>query len=496
MVTVETSRYPLSLQGDDLRGSAFDVYCRLLSAYPENQLLLLESLGSNAVDARVSLIGVNPILTLEVKDRVISIEGHEVLVESLASAAGRFACTQRDRHSLNYTLNDRPEVWEFLRFFERQFSEAPKSSEGIMVFSCFAYNTIHYIEKLPGFASQDDGLADISLVMYQSMMVIHKDAAELRNYHINGIAPANVHGLLECIQSTVEPDRLLGGDKADFSLRRETTRDSYLKKAGRALHHIAIGDVYQVQIGQKMEIRSPATPLQVYARLRQQNPSPYMYLFAIGKRTIVGASPELFARIGDDGEVLMRPIAGTLGKRIGLTRQAAEEHLHGDVKEVAEHMMLVDLCRNDLCRVCQPATLKVDTLLDIEEYSHVYHMVSTTRAKLRANHDKYDVIMAGFPAGTMTGTPKIRAMEIIADLEDSGRGLYSGALGIIGLGTHYINLALCIRSAVELDGVYTLRASAGIVSDSVPIKEHAETLHKMGSMFRAITEDEISCHAE
>ncbi len=158
--------------------------------------------------------------------------------------------------------------------------------------------------------------------------------------------------------------------------------------------------------------------------------------------------------------------------------------------------MLVDLCRNDIYRVCTPESLKVSGLLEIEEYSHVYHIVSTTKVMLKPGLDKYDVMIASFPAGTMTGAPKVRAMEIISELEDSQRGKYAGALGILGIGSNYINTALCIRSAVLKNQVYTLRASAGIFSDSQEQSEYLETLHKMGSMFKAITGEEISCHVE
>jgi anthranilate synthase component 1 len=190
----------------------------------------------------------------------------------------------------------------------------------------------------------------------------------------------------------------------------------------------------------------------------------------------------------------MRPSAGTLGKSLAPTKDAAIVEFHENVKEIAEHMMLVDLCRNDLCRISLPNSLNVSDLMSVQEYSHVYHMVSTTQAVVRKEYDKYDVIKASFPAGTMTGAPKIRAIELISELEDSPRGLYAGALGIIGLGVNYINTALCIRTAIKRDQTFALRASAGIVADSHVQSEYVETLQKMGSVFKAITNEEISCH--
>jgi anthranilate synthase component 1 len=218
-----------------------------------------------------------------------------------------------------------------------------------------------------------------------------------------------------------------------------------------------------------------------------------MYLFDYGDLKVIGASPELFIYMKDQ-DVMMRPIAGTLGKLVVSTKEQAATDFYANPKEIAEHMMLVDLCRNDLCKVSVPKSLSIDELMSVEEYSHVYHMVSTAKSLAKNGIDKYDVIQASFPAGTMTGTPKIRAIELIASIEDSGRGLYAGALGVIGLGNNYINTALCIRTAIERNHIFSLRASAGIVADSIVESEYAETLQKMGSVFKAITNEEISCH--
>jgi anthranilate synthase component 1 len=218
-----------------------------------------------------------------------------------------------------------------------------------------------------------------------------------------------------------------------------------------------------------------------------------MYLFDYGNNKVIGASPELFVYM-KDRDVMMRPIAGTLGKSLIPNKETAAAEFYANPKEIAEHMMLVDLCRNDLCKVSLPKSLSVSELMSVEEYSHVYHMISTAKSLAREDCDKYDVIQAAFPAGTMTGTPKIRAIELISNIEDSSRGLYAGALGVIGLGHNYINTALCIRTAIECNQIFSLRASAGIVSDSVIEGEYIETLHKMGSVFKAITNEEISCH--
>lgn len=498
MIQIRTTETPIPMKGRDFRPNAFPIYQSLLNSFNSGDLLLLESLGKNSVDSRVSMIGINPVLTLAIKDRFISLHSSSELLTRLRFRSADVTIIRTSNSVIEYQLPNRSSVWTFLRNFESQWSEVPGCATGVLSFACFSYETIHYIENIPGFerAAPDD--YDIILVVYQAQLVLEEQRAVLLTYSFPGKDDLSVNKITEAVEhafdeSIVDHHCEIG---AQFEIERETGRDAYLRKVHKAQHHVAIGDVYQVQIGQRIQVRSEATPLEVYRRLRELNPSPYMYLFSVNGKTVIGASPELLLRISDENEILMRPIAGTLGKQIGRTLKDAATHLRDDKKEVAEHMMLVDLCRNDLYRVSLPKTLDVSGLLDIEEYSHVYHMVSTVRATVKPSLDKYDALIAAFPAGTMTGTPKIRAMEIISDLEDSSRGLYAGALGIMGLGKNYINLALCIRSAVFKDNVYTLRASAGIVSDSKDSSEYQETLHKMGSMFKAITGKELSCHVE
>jgi len=214
-----------------------------------------------------------------------------------------------------------------------------------------------------------------------------------------------------------------------------------------------------------------------------------MYLTRLGNIDLIGASPELFLSI-DAGVIEMRPIAGTVGKRAGVDPEELIQSMMNSGKERAEHVMLVDLCRNDIGRVCRPGSLGVDELMVVEEYSHLYHMVSNVRGDLREDFDAFDVIKASFPAGTMTGAPKIRAMELIEGFEVNRRGIYAGAVGLVGFDDS-VNTALCIRSAVHRDGVYSLRASAGVVADSVPEKEWLETLFKMSSVYRAVTGKEM-----
>jgi anthranilate/para-aminobenzoate synthase component I len=268
----------------------------------------------------------------------------------------------------------------------------------------------------------------------------------------------------------------------------EITQQTFESRATRCLEHIAVGDIYQVQIGHELVIRSPMRPLSVYQRLRRRNASPFMYLTTLGEHTVIGASPELFVRV-EDGAVLMRPIAGTV-PRGAIDDEVGAVALRNDPKELAEHTMLVDLCRNDIGRICQPDTLDVPEHFTVERYSHVQHLVSTVVGRAESAKDSYDIIPALFPAGTMTGAPKIRAMEIIETMESSRRGLYAGALGLIDVGG-YLNLALCIRTLINHNGAYRTRASAGIVADSDPAREWAETLAKANAAHWAVTGKEL-----
>lgn len=272
------------------------------------------------------------------------------------------------------------------------------------------------------------------------------------------------------------------------SIEDDITREDYLPRGEQCLEHIRIGDIYQVQLGHSITVRTGATPLAVYERLRERNPSPYMALLPAAGYTIVCASPELFVRV-EQGRAVMRPIAGTA--RRGGDEDATKERLISDPKERAEHIMLVDLCRNDFGRISRPGTLAVETLMTIEEYSHVFHIVSQVACELSEGEDVYGVIRASFPAGTVSGAPKVRAMEIIEDLETSRRGFYAGAFGLVGTDAREALLGLAIRMAVHRDGAYVLRASAGFVADSSPEAEWNETLSKLASTYWAVCGKEI-----
>lgn len=264
-----------------------------------------------------------------------------------------------------------------------------------------------------------------------------------------------------------------------------TSAQVFQTRVQSCLDHIRAGDIFQIQIGHRIDIDTELSPFDAYRRLRHHSPSPFMFVFPWSGRTVVGASPELYMRISD-GRIAMRPIAGTIPGG-----NADPSILRNDDKQRAEHVMLVDLCRNDVARICLPGSLSVDCFLAVERFGYVDHLVSTVSGRLKPGIDVWDVIRATFPAGTMTGAPKIRAIEIIEEeMEDCARGLYAGAVGLIDV-HGFALLALCIRTAIHSHERFSIQASAGVVADSIPEQEWEETMTKLSAVFSALTGEEI-----
>lgn len=477
-VSVTTARAPLP----DIDPLA--CYLALRERFGRDQVYLLESAGGPAGDCREHVVGFAELLSISVSAGKIEIRGVTPvrdavldLVEPLLDEAG-----ERLRGDLGT-------LWDLIRAAESAFSvtgSAARFEFGFLAY--FGYDVARYIEALPHLIKSDPGLPDVHLVLYQGML--HTDLATGTSELLVHGSPAwpdldvdEVVGLLATASPPPE-----GQDTDSGEVEDDTERDTYLSHVDKALGHIAIGDIYQVQIGHELTIHSDADPVAVYRRLRARNASPYMYLSPLGEHTVVGASPELFVRVCD-GEVVMRPIAGTFPRGV-VDDDTAAATLAANPKEIAEHVMLVDLCRNDIGRICQKDTLEVREQMVVERFSHVLHLVSTVVGRAADDADSYDVIAALFPSGTMTGAPKIRAMEIIEETEARRRGLYAGAIGLIGFGG-YLNLALCIRTLIHHDGTYRTRASAGVVADSDASREWTETLAKSSAAYWAVTGKEL-----
>jgi anthranilate synthase component I len=284
-------------------------------------------------------------------------------------------------------------------------------------------------------------------------------------------------------------------DARKRSVHSNWTREDFQKAVGDVQEHIMAGDCYQVVISQRFARDVTVGPVPIYRALRQSNPAPYTYLLKIGDDAIIGASPEMLVRCRGQ-QLDYRPIAGT--RRRGATEaedNILADEMRADEKEVAEHMMLVDLGRNDLGRVAQFGSVKVEDLMSVERYSKVQHLVSSLSARLRPGADRFDALAACFPAGTVTGAPKVRAMEIIRELEPNERGVYAGAVLYLDYAGN-LDSCIAIRTIVLRRGEASVQAGAGIVADSVPEREYDETVHKAQALLRAIEIAEESLAAD
>ncbi len=276
------------------------------------------------------------------------------------------------------------------------------------------------------------------------------------------------------------PERVAGGGIRG-PLVRHPERAEHLSRVERAKKYIREGDVYQVVISQRAERPTSASPVDLYRSLRRVNPSPYLFLIEFADIALVGSSPETIVKC-DGARAAVNPIAGTVASGVGDSAT-----LLSSEKDRAEHVMLVDLGRNDLSRVCVPGTVHVERFMEPERYSHVTHLVSEVIGELEDNRTPFELAQACFPAGTVSGAPKIRAMQIISELEGYRRGIYAGAVGYVLPEERTLDMCIAIRTAVVRDGVAYLQAGGGIVADSDPVAEHQECLNKLRALEDAIT---------
>ncbi|HAU68992.1 MAG TPA: anthranilate synthase component I [Gammaproteobacteria bacterium] len=371
----------------------------------------------------------------------------------------------------------------------------PEMTGGLVGY--FGYETVGYIEPKLKFADKPDAIGAPDILLMVSLDVIVFDnlsgrifmvtladlsdpsaysiARERLNQNVADLAASfTAPRVPQQTDKITEKDYDLHFDQGDFMQAVETCRD-----------YIHAGDIMQVVLSQRLSAPFSGRSIDLYRALRTINPSPYMYYLNLGEFDIVGSSPEILVRL-QDGKVTVRPIAGT--RKRGATEEqdiAMEMELMGDEKELAEHLMLIDLGRNDVGRIAEIGSVKLTEKMQVERYSHVMHIVSNVDATIKPELDAIDVLKATFPAGTVSGAPKIRAMEIIHELEPIKRGIYSGAVGYIGW-NGVMDTAIAIRTAVLKDGTINVQAGAGIVGDSVPKYEWKETLNKARAMIKAV----------
>jgi anthranilate synthase component 1 len=356
-----------------------------------------------------------------------------------------------------------------------------------------AYDLVRYFERLPERNPDDLGLPEALFFFTDNFLVfdhVRHVILVVSNVHVTGspdqayaAALVQIRRLVGLLAKPLPAAGKPGAGKV--RLKSNTSKPRFLENVRRAKEYIRAGDIFQVQISQRLSGTAPAKPFDVYRALRTVNPSPYMYYLRFPECELIGSSPEILVR-REGSVVSTRPIAGTVRRGEDEAADRLQEaRLLGDPKERAEHIMLVDLGRNDIGRVCQYGSVHVPELMVIERYSHVMHIVSHVQGTLRPGLDQFDVLAAAFPAGTVTGSPKIRAMEIIEELETTRRGPYAGAVGYFDYGGN-LDTAIIIRTLVYQQGRFHLQAAAGIVADSSPEREYQETLNKMRALVQAL----------
>jgi anthranilate synthase component 1 len=361
------------------------------------------------------------------------------------------------------------------------------------------YDAVRYVERLPNPPLDDRGLPDLCFAFYDRMVIfdhVNKTVAAVAHAHID---PADLEGcyrracervdrLVERLQQGVADLQLTDIDptgEVTLPYRSNFEPQAFDAAVSKCLEYIKAGDIFQVVLSQRLQTETRARPFDIYRALRVVNPSPFLFYLKTGPLCLVGSSPEIMARVEGD-RLIIRPLAGT--RRRGRTEeedQRLAEELLGDPKEKAEHIMLVDLGRNDVGRVARYGSVQLSDVLSVERYSHVMHLCSTVTGRLQAGKSAFDALRSCLPAGTLSGAPKVRAMEIIDELEPHRRGPYGGAVGYIDFSGN-MDTCIALRTLVLKGQTAYLQAGAGIVYDSIPANEREETLNKARGLLRAL----------
>jgi anthranilate synthase component 1 len=360
----------------------------------------------------------------------------------------------------------------------------------------FSYDSIRYVEKIPNKCKDDLKLPDVRLLRPRTL-IIHDNLKKKIFYIINIFNDEKISNYKRkyfeieneindlLIQASLIKNNSNSNTKANNRVKSNTSKSKFLRMVNEAKKYIKIGDIFQVVLSQRFETNLSKTPLEIYKKLRITNPSPFMYFFNFVDFQIIGASPEILVRLRDN-KITVRPIAGTRprGKNLKEDNFFAKDLLK-DKKELSEHLMLLDLGRNDAGKVSKIGTIKVTESFMIEKYSHVMHIVSNVMGAYNKKFSRFKSLLAGFPAGTVSGAPKIRAMEIIDELETTKRKIYAGGIGYFSANGEF-DTCIALRTAVVKNKKFYVQAGAGIVADSNPIKEYEETVNKAKALMNAL----------
>ena len=455
------------------------VYMKLKEA--GKPAFLLESVEGGEQVGRYSFIGVNPKGVLSVKNNIVTLE--------------------RDGQQTKFAI---PEGQDPLHVIKRHFQTVnPVALEGLPrlvggAVGYMSYDIVRYFEDLPQTASDDLDVPTVAFMLPDTLVIFDHAMHQLTilaNAHNDGDDPdaaydravSSIDRIIEALSQPLrhhaydQPNAMPNGDP-----QSNIPQHIHEQRIRQAKEFIRDGDAFQIVLAQRFSRQTEASPLQIYRALRATNPSPYMFLLEFSDElTLVGASPELLVRL-EDGIAYNRPLAGTRPR--GATDKedlALEAELLNDPKERAEHVMLVDLGRNDLGRVCDYGTVKVKRMMYVERYSHVMHIVSQVEGVLRKGMDAFDLLRATFPAGTLSGAPKVRAMEIIEELEATRRGPYGGAVGYFSFDGS-MDMCITIRTLLMQNGTISVQSGGGIVADSDPTAEYYESINKAKAVFEAV----------
>ena len=441
----------------------------------EKNSFIFESVEKGKIKGRYTILGKNP-------DYIWEFQGNK--------------CKQIINNKIKILKSSPKKVID--QIIENFKFDIPKGLPNIssIISGYFSYDIIRYIERIPNKCKDDLNIPDVRIIRPKSLIILdnlEKKIHFIRNF-FKEEQVKNYFEIFESIKSDIENLILLANSKnfyereekkSKIKVKSNISKKRFLNNVIKAKQYIKKGDIFQVVLSQRFKARLKKDPIEVYKKLRVTNPSPFMYFFNFKDFQIIGASPEILVRLRDN-QITIRPIAGTRPRGKNKKEDIFyEKDLLKDKKELAEHLMLLDLGRNDAGRVSKINSVKVTERFKIERYSHVMHIVSNVVGKFNNKFSKFDTLLSGFPAGTVSGAPKIRAMEIIDELENTKRKVYAGGIGYFTAAGEF-DTCIALRTAVVKDGFLYAQAGAGIVADSKPINEYIETQNKAKALIKAM----------
>lgn len=459
--------------------SAYRRLAQPLDAPASDYSFLLESVVGGEKIARYSFVSADPSMSISVNGDVITKTDSEGQVE---------------------TVNCHDPLGELHRILDEfkpiHHESLPRFAGGLVGYA--GYDMVRYYEDFGAGPKDDRNLPEMSFGLYRTMVIfdhVFKTIKVVANAFVKDDQDAAYQEAVDMIESVITKLQTSAGENVgsismvpdkDIDYVSNFTKSEYMDVVEGCKEYIRAGDIFQVVPSQRLTVQTTATPLDCYRSLRVVNPSPFMFILNTPETTLVGSSPEILCRVEDD-VVTNRPLAGTRPR--GKTTEediALEQDLLADQKELAEHTMLVDLARNDVGIVAEPNSIELSELMTVERYSHVMHIVSDVKGKLAAGKTSFDAIKAALPVGTVSGSPKIRAMEIIDEFEPTRRGPYAGGVGYLDFSGN-MDTCIAIRTMVFADGNVYVQAGGGVVADSDPETEYQETLNKARALLRAIS---------